>query len=217
MNVVVAGGHGKVGVRLLARLVAAGHGARGLVRRPEQAMLLDVVGADAAMVDLESDQPLAPALEGADAVVFSAGAGAGSGDERKRTVDLGAAVKLMDAAKEVGIRRYVMVSSVFAHDPENGPEALRPYLRAKAEADQALMATDLAWTIVRPGRLTDEPATGLVDVSTEFGRREEVTRNDVAAVLYTVLGSPHTVGVTFELFNGDVPVAEAVAGLKPAG
>lgn len=217
MIVAVAGGHGKVGVRVLARLVAAGHEARGLVRRPEQTHILSVVGARPVLADLEDGSTLDAAVAGADAVVFAAGAGAGSGPERKRTVDLGGAVRLIEAAQAAQIKRYVMVSSVGAQDPEAGSEAMRPYLRAKAEADAALAASGLDWTIVRPGRLTDDPATGLVEATTQLGQRKDVTRNDVAAAILAVLAAPHTVGLTFELFNGDVPVADAIAALRPPG
>jgi uncharacterized protein YbjT (DUF2867 family) len=148
--------------------------------------------------------------------VFAAGAGPGSGPERKRTVDLRAAVQLMDAARELGVVRYVMVSSIGAHDPEGGAGAMRPYLRAKAEADEALRASELNWTIVRPGRLTDAPGTGRVDVSTALGRRADVPRDDVALVLLECLQAPNTIGVLFELFSGDVLAREAVRALSPS-
>ena len=122
------------------------------------------------MADLERLDDLSEFVDGADAVVFAAGAGPGSGAERKRTVDLGAAVKLLDAARRTGARRYLMVSSMGADDPAAGGEAMRPYLEAKAEADAALAASDLDWTIVRPGRLTDDPGTGPVEVGASLGR-----------------------------------------------
>ena len=153
-------------------------------------------------------------MAGADAVVFAAGAGPGSGPERKRTVDYGGAVKLIEAARTNGIRRYLMVSSIGAHDPEAAGEGpMRPYLEAKAEADAALEGSGLDFTIVRPGSLQDDPGTGLVELSTELGRSGPVPRDDVAAVLAEVLIADNTVGKTFELFAGDTPVAEAVRAL----
>ena len=152
-------------------------------------------------------------VDGADAVVFAAGAGPGSGAERKRTVDLGAAVKLLDAARRTGARRYLMVSSMGAGDPAAGGDAMRPYLEAKAEADAALAASDLDWTIVRPGRLTEDPGTGLVEVGASLGGLREITRDDVAAVLAACLDEPRTVRATFELLQGDTPIAEALAAL----
>jgi uncharacterized protein YbjT (DUF2867 family) len=213
MDVLVAGGHGKVALRLLALLAAEGHRARGLVRKPEHAADLEAVGAEPVLADLEAEDDLGPYVRGADAVVFAAGAGPGSGPERKRTVDLGGAVKLADAAKATGVRRYVMVSSIGAQAPEAASGTMRPYLEAKAEADRYLAASGLDFTIVRPGGLTDEPGTGRVLIATELGSRGRVPRDDVAAVLAQVLVAPNTIGRTFELFTGDIPVAEAVRAL----
>ena len=210
MDILVAGGHGKVALRLLTRLAQEGHSARGLIRKPEQAAALRAAGAVPVIGDLEADESLAGYVRGADAVVFAAGAGPGSGPERKRTVDLGGAVKLADAAVETGTRRYIMVSSIGAHDPASAGDAMRPYLEAKAEADAYVVASGLDYTIVRPGSLTDEPGTGLVRVSRQLGQRGPVPRDDVAAVLAACLTTPATIGVTFELFGGDTPIAEAL-------
>jgi uncharacterized protein YbjT (DUF2867 family) len=213
MDVLVAGGHGKIALRLLALLAAEGHRARGLIRDPGQAADLEALGAVAVLGDLEADASLAEYVQGADVLVFAAGAGPGSGPARKRTVDLGGAVKLVDAAVAVGVHRYVMISSIGADRPHAASGGMRPYLEAKAEADQYLMASGLDYTIVRPGSLTDDPGTGRVRVSTELGGRGEVPRDDVAAVIAEVLDAPNTVGVTFELFSGDLLVAEAVRSL----
>jgi uncharacterized protein YbjT (DUF2867 family) len=213
MDVLVAGGHGKIALRLLRLLAAEGHRARGLIRKPGQAADLEALGAVAVLGDLEADASLAGYVEGADAVVFAAGAGPGSGPERKRTVDLGGAVKLADAALAVGVRRYVMISSIGADRPDAASGGMRPYLEAKAEADRYLMASGLAYTIVRPGSLTDDPGTGRVRLSTELGGRGDVPRDDVAAVIARVLDAPNTIGVTFEVFGGDQPLDEAVRSL----
>ena len=213
MDVLVAGGHGKIALRLLRLLAAEGHRARGLIRKPEQAADLEALGAEAVLGDLEADASLAGYVEGADVVVFAAGAGPGSGPERKRTVDLGGAVKLADAALAVGVRRYVMISSIGADRPDARSGGMRPYLEAKAEADQYVMASGLEYTIVRPGSLTDDPGTGRVRLPTELGGRGEVPRDDVAAVIAKVLDAPNTIGVTFEVFSGDLQVDEAVRSL----
>ena len=213
MDVLVAGGHGKVALRLLRLLAARGHRARGLIRDPGQAADLEAVGAVAVLGDLEADASLAGYVRGADVVVFAAGAGPGSGPERKRTVDLGGAVKLVDAAQAVGVRRYVMISSIGADRPDAASGGMRPYLAAKAEADRYLTASGLEYTIVRPGSLTEDPGTGRVRVSTELGARGRIPRDDVAAVVAEVLDAPNTIGVTFEVFGGDRPVAEAVRSL----
>ena len=210
MDILVAGGHGQIARRLLKLLADSGHTARGLIRDPAHADDLRTAGAVPVLGDLENDATLSPYVEGADAVVFAAGAGPGSGAARKRTVDLGGAVKLADAAIDRGVRRYVMVSSIGAHDPAAAGEAMRPYLEAKAEADAYVSASGLDWTVVRPGSLTDEPGTGLVTVSRELGGRGPVPRDDVAAVLAACLTEPATIGVTFELFAGKTPIDEAL-------
>jgi uncharacterized protein YbjT (DUF2867 family) len=207
MDVVVAGGHGKIGVRLLRRLADRGHHARGLVRNPDHVADLADVGAEAVVCDMEALDDLSGCCTGADAVVFAAGAGPGSGPERKRTVDLGAAVKLMEA----GVRRYVMVSAISAGRPGDWSEPMRPYYEAKAEADRRLEESGLDYTIVRPGSLTDDPGAGLVAVGTDLGGA--IPRDDVAAVLLAVLETPSTIGKTFELISGDTPIEEAVRNL----
>jgi uncharacterized protein YbjT (DUF2867 family) len=214
MDVLVAGGHGKIAMRLLRLLAAEGHRARGLIRNAGQAADLEALGAVAILGDLEADASLAEYVQGADVLVFAAGAGPGSGPERKRTVDLGGAVKLVDAALAVGVQRYVMISSIGADRPHAASGGMRPYLEAKAEADQYLMASGLEYTIVRPGSLTDDPGIGRVRVSTGLGGRGDIPRDDVAAVIGQVLDAPNTIGVTFEVFSGDLLVAEAVRSLR---
>jgi uncharacterized protein YbjT (DUF2867 family) len=213
--VAIAGGHGKIALRLARLLAARGDRVRSLVRNPDHREDVEATGAAAVVCDLEAEdaEAIAAHLTGADAVVFAAGAGPGSGPERKRTVDLGAAVKLVGAAERAGVPRYLMVSSIGAHAPEAGPESMRPYLRAKAEADEALVGSTLDHTIVRPGSLTDEPGTGRVDLSAELGRRGPISRDDVAAVLAACLDVPETIGVTFEAFAGDQEVELALRSL----
>jgi uncharacterized protein YbjT (DUF2867 family) len=212
MDVLVAGGHGQIALRLLRLLADRGDRARGLIRNPDHAAELEAAGAVPVVADLERDD-ITEHVRGADAVVFAAGAGPGSGPERKRTVDYGGAVKCAEAAERCGVSRFVVVSSIGAQAPEAGPDAMRPYLEAKAAADAFVMGTGLQWTIVRPGSLTDDPGTGRVDVSTELGRRGPVPRDDVALVLAEALREPATVGQVFEVLAGDVPVAEALRAL----
>jgi uncharacterized protein YbjT (DUF2867 family) len=212
VNVVVAGGHGQIALRLLRIVADRGDTARGIIRKPEQAADLEEAGAEAIVCDMENE-PLIEAVVGADAVVFAAGAGPGSGPERKRTVDLGGAVKLIDAAMANDVRRYLIVSSIGAHDPSIAEGDFRAYLQAKQEADEALIASGLDYTVVRPGSLTGDPGTGKVDLSSELGRRGEVPRDDVAAVLAECLVAEESIGKVFELFSGDVPVADAVRAL----
>jgi nucleoside-diphosphate-sugar epimerase len=212
MDVLIAGGHGQIARRLIRILADDGHTARGLIRNPDHAADIESDGGVPVLCDLERDE-VTPHVGGADAIVFAAGAGPGSGAERKRTVDLGGAVKCVEAAEALGVARFVIVSSIGAHDPEGGSEAMRPYLRAKADADARVAASTLDWTIVRPGSLQDGPGTGRVDVSTVLGRRGPVPRDDVALVLYETLRETGTIGLTFEVFSGETPAREAVRAL----
>lgn len=213
MDVVVAGGHGKVALGLLALLAEGGHRARGLIRNPDHAADLETVGAEPVICDLETEHSLAPFVQGAGAVVFAAGAGPGSGTERKRTVDLGGAVKLIDAAKATGIDRYVMVSAIGAPAMAAEPGPMQPYFAAKAEADEALEHASLDHTIVRPGGLTDEPGTGRVTAAPVLDRGGQIPREDVARVLAVVLATPSTIGKTFDVVSGETPIEEALRTL----
>lgn len=213
MVVIVAGGHGKIGLRLLRLLAQGGHTGRGLIRNAAQAADLEDVGATAVVCDMEAEDDPSSYVEGADAIVFAAGAGPGSGAERKKTVDLGAAVKLIDAARATGVRRYVMVSAIGAPRMADRPGDMQPYFQAKAQADAALEGSGLDHTIVRPGGLTDEPGTGHVNAAPELERGGQIPRDDVAAVLLAVLNAPNTVGKAFDLVDGSVPIEAAVRAL----
>jgi uncharacterized protein YbjT (DUF2867 family) len=216
MRVVIAGGHGKIALITEGLLSRRGDSVAGLIRNPAHTGDVEQAGAEPVVLDLEqaSVEEVASQLTGADAVVFAAGAGPGSGAARKETVDRDAAILLADAAQAAGIRRYVMISSMGA-DAEAPDEAGDPvfvaYLRAKGAADDAVRArTTLDWTVVRPGMLTDDPGTGTVTIAESTGH-ERIPRADVAAVLVAVLDTPETAGVTFELISGDVAIADAVA------
>jgi uncharacterized protein YbjT (DUF2867 family) len=215
MDVAVAGGHGKIALRLLRLLAERGDRARGLIRNPDHAPDLEAVGAVAVGADLENldADAIATSISGCDAVVFAAGAGPGSGAARKRTVDFGAAVKLIDAAKLSGISRYLMVSAMGVRDPVARGEQMRPYYEAKLEADQALAASGLDYTIVRPGRLTDDPGTGLIEAAYGLERIGGIPRDDVAATLATCLDTENTIGKSFDLLGGETPIADALAAL----
>lgn len=214
MRVVIAGGHGQIALLLERRLTEEGDEAVGIVRNPDHVADVEATGAEAAVLDLESAtvEELAALLAGADAVVFAAGGGPNSGAARKETVDKGAAILLADAAEQAEVRRYVMVSSMGTDrvDPDSD-DVFQVYLRAKKAADDDLMRRQLDWTIVHPGRLTDDPGTGKVRV----GRLErgDVPRADVAAVVAAALHDERTVGKDFDLLSGDTPVAEALGRL----
>ena len=216
MKVAIAGGHGKV-ARFLGKLLAEhGHDAVGLIRNPDHADDLRELGAEPVLCDLEAADidAVAAAISSSNAVVFAAGAGPGSGAERKRTMDLGGVLKLIAAAQAEGISRYLIVSSMGAGEPppEGQGDVFGEYLRAKAQADQALIESGLDFTIVRPGMLTDDPPTGRVTVGPQV-ERGEISRADVAAVLFASLELVKTVGKAFEVVAGQTPIDEALASL----
>jgi uncharacterized protein YbjT (DUF2867 family) len=215
MRVVIAGGHGKIALILERLLSQRGDSVAGFIRNPAHAADLENAGAEGVVVDLEqaSADQVAAHLRGADAVVFAAGAGPGSGAARKETVDRDAAILLADAAGLAKVGRYVMISSMGA-DAEAPDDAGDPvfvaYLRAKGAADDNVRARKaLHSTIVRPGLLTNDPGTGRVTIAGQTGRGS-IPREDVAAVLLAVLDTPETGGQTFELISGDTPIADAV-------
>ncbi|MEU6849913.1 NAD(P)H-binding protein [Actinacidiphila alni] len=213
MRIVIAGGHGQIALRLERLLAARGDSAAGLIRNPGQADDLRAAGAEPVVLDLESAvvEEVAAVLAGADAAVFAAGAGAGSGAERKQTVDRGAAVLFADAAERAGVRRYLVVSSMGADaDASGGDPVFAAYLRAKGAADDDIRSrTGLDWTVLRPGALTNDAGSGLVRLSPTTGRGA-VPRDDVAAVLAELLHTPATAGLTLELVSGNDPVPAAV-------
>ena len=214
MRVAIAGGHGQIALRLAKIMSERGDEVVALIRNPDHADEVRDAGAEPAVVDLEhaSEDEVANAINGSDAVVFAAGAGPGSGSERKETMDYGGAVKLIAAAKQAGVGRYVIVSSMGANPSATGDDTFSVYLRAKGRADDAVRASGLDATVVRPGGLTNDAGTGRVRLG-ESLPRGQVTRDDVAAVLVAVLDSPSTIGRTADLIGGDAPIAEAVAAL----
>lgn len=220
MRIVIAGAHGKVGLRLGRLLAGRGDDVTGIVRNPDHQADLRQAGVTPAVLDLESEQvdEVARVLAGADAVVFSAGAGPGSGAARKDTVDRAASVLLADAAERAGVRRFLQVSSIGVERvaggqvPEGVDDVFVAYLQAKLAAEEDLRRRDLDWTILRPGSLTDDPGTGLVWLAARV-LRGRISRDDVASVLVALLDAPGTAGVTLELVEGSTPIDAAVRSL----
>ena len=211
MKVTIAGGHGKIALRLTRLLVSGGTDVVGLIRNPAHAVDVEAAGGSATVCDLERAEvgEIAAAIEGSDAVVFAAGAGPGSGAERKLTMDRDGAIKLMRAATSSAVSRYVMVSGAGVENPPSGDEVFEVYLRAKAEADDAVQASDLEWTILRPGGLTDDPGTGNVRIeATPFS--SPVPRDDVAGVLAVLLATEKVLGQVLYLGSGLTPINEAL-------
>ena len=212
MNVVVIGGHGKIARFLLRDLAQRGDHARGVIRNPDHGAALRELGVEPVLCDIEREE-LTEVVAGADAVVFAAGAGPGSVAERKRTVDYGGAVKLINAAKANDVSRYVLVSAIGVGHPESWSEEMTPYYQAKADADRELETSGLEYTIIRPGRLSDDPGTGLVETALELEHSGEIPREDVVATLLAVLDTPSTIQKAFDVISGEMPIARAVAAL----
>jgi uncharacterized protein YbjT (DUF2867 family) len=212
-RIAIVGGHGQVARHLIDALGAAGHEPVALVRNPAYRAELDSRGAEVRLLDIEEADAdgFAAAFAGCAAVVFAAGGGPDGNKQRKRTVDLEGSLKSIEGAGRAGIGRFVQVSAIGVDDPlpADTGEVWRAYVEAKRDADTALRASGLDWTIIRPGRLVDDPATGRVQLGPDVARGD-VTRADVAAVLAAVLDEPATIGEQWNLVNGDVPIAEAV-------
>ena len=214
MRVMIAGGHGKIALLLERVLAQRGDQAVGLIRNPAQAGDVAETGAQAVVCDLEaaSAGEVAALLAAADAAVFAAGAGAGSGVARKDTVDRGASALLAEAAERAGVRRLVQVSSMGAGQPPaaGSDETWAAYITAKTAAEDDLRSRDLDWTILRPGGLTDDPGTGRVRLAPPPVPRGSVPRADVASVIAALLDEPATSHQTLELVGGDTPIGQAV-------
>jgi uncharacterized protein YbjT (DUF2867 family) len=213
MRIAIVGGHGQVARHLHPILADAGHQPVALVRQESYRAELEGLGAEVRLLDIEREDVSAftAAFDGCDAVVFSAGGGPDGNVERKRTVDLEGSLKSIEAARSAGIRRFVQVSAINVDDqlPADTNEVWRAYVEAKRDADAALRDSGLDWTIIRPGRLTDDPATGAVSLGPDVARGE-VPRADVAAVLAGVLDADGTIGHQWNVVGGDAPIAEAV-------
>jgi nucleoside-diphosphate-sugar epimerase len=211
MVVAIAGAHGKIALRLSSLLAERGDNVIGLIRNPDQAGDVSSRGASAVVCDLEqaSVEEVTQAIAGADAAVFAAGAGPGSGAERKLTLDRDGAIKLLHAATEASVASFVIISSIGAEAPPPGEDVFHVYLRAKAEADEAVQASDRQWTIVRPGGLTDDPGTGRVRIeSAPF--RGRVPREDVAAVLGRLLRDDRFSRRVIYVNSGEDPLEQAL-------
>jgi nucleoside-diphosphate-sugar epimerase len=211
VQVALAGGHGKIALRLTRRLADRGETVVSLIRNPDQADDIRAAGGRPVVCDLEqaSDAEIADAIAGSDAAVFAAGAGPGSGSARKVTMDRDGAIKLLAASRQAGVPRLVIVSSVGAENPPADDDTFSVYLRAKAEADQAVQASDRDWTVVRPGGLTDDPGSGRVRID-EDALRGRVSRDDVAAVLDALLNDPRSVRRTLYVNGGEDSIEQAL-------
>lgn len=212
-RIAIVGGHGQVARLLHPMLLGAGHEPVALVRSTAHRAELEASGVEVRHLDIEADsaEAFAEAFDGCHAVVFAAGGGPDGNVERKRTVDLEGALKSIEGARAAGISRYVQVSAIGVDDPvpEDTAPVWRAYVEAKRDSDAAVRASGLDWTILRPGRLTDDPGTGrvLVGVETPYA---DVARADVAEVIAAVVDSGLGIGAQWNVVGGEATVAEAL-------
>lgn len=212
MNVLIAGANGKIGRQLLKKFANSRHRARAMIRDKDQAPELLELGAfETVVADLEED--LSEALRGMDAVIFTAGSGPHTGPEKTIDVDQNGAINLINAAEQAGVKRFLMVSTMRADKPESGPEQMRHYFLAKQKADNHLRASSLDYTIVRPGKLTEEKGSGRVEAAERLDHFGEISREDVARALVASLEAEHGFRHGYDLLAGETPVREAIAGL----
>ena len=210
MDIVIAGAHGNISMLMQPLLKKRGHNVRGLIRDEDQAYDLEQAGAVPVIADLEKDD-ITDRVGEADVALFAAGAGPGSGAERKWKVDRDGAIKFMNAAKSNGIKRFIIISAMGLDKPR-GNEVFRAYQRAKAEADEALRNSGLEYVIVKPGRLTDDKGRGLVEVHENLSGGE-IPREDVSRVLVEVIETPELKNIQFDLVTGDTPIEDAIKNL----
>ncbi len=212
MHVFIAGANGQIGQHLLREMADSDHEARAMVRHQDQGPELQQLGAtETVLGDLEQD--CSEAMRGCDAVIFTAGSGPHTWPDKTIDVDQDGAIRLVDTARAMGIKRFIMVSSMRAEEPDKGPEKLRHYLWAKHNADEHLKNSGLDYTIVRPGQLTNEEGTGKVRVSPRLDEFDKIPRQDVARVLLAVLDSDTTTNRVFDVVSGDTTIPEAISSV----
>lgn len=213
MKILVAGSHGQIGQRLIKAIADSDHSSVAMIRNADQAPEMTAMGAHETVVaDLEDD--CSEALSGVDVVVFTAGSGGHTSPEKTDIVDRDGAISMIDQAVRHGVRRFLMVSSINADTPEQGPESMQHYFAAKKAADDRLKASGLDYTVLRPGKLSNDPGTGRVALAESLQRYGEVTRDDVASVLLALVDAPAAFNRQLELLAGDTPIDQAIEALQ---
>ncbi|MBT6277997.1 MAG: NAD(P)H-binding protein [Chromatiales bacterium] len=210
MKTLVIGAHGLTGKRLVDALATTGHTPVAMIRETRQRAHFDSVGVATVLADLE--YPIDHAVRGCEAVIFAAGSGSGTGVDKTVLVDQLGAIRSMVSAQVNGATRYIMLSTVNAD--VNSNSKISHYHRAKAHADNHLMDTDLDWTVVCPGRLTEEPGTALVSVRNESFVSGVTSRESLALVLAQCLGRPNSIRARFSVLDGELSIDEALAGVR---
>ena len=211
MKVVVVGANGQIGKQLVKLLKDSDdHSVTAFVRTEQQAREFEDLGVKAVLGNLEGAVgELEEALKGSDAVVFTAGSGGQTGYDKTLLIDLDGAVKVIEAAENAGIQRFIMVSALQAHNRQNWSEQIKPYYVAKHYADRMLVQSKLTYTIIRPGGLLNEPGTGKVTIAENL-ETGSIPREDVAKTILAVINEESTFNKSFDLMSGQMPIIEAV-------
>ncbi|WP_110927304.1 SDR family oxidoreductase [Bacillus massiliglaciei] len=211
MNVLVIGANGQIGKKLVELLKNSNeYKVRAMIRTKEQAEYFHDIGVETAVVSLtDTVEGISEAVKGSDAIVFTAGSGGNTGYDQTLLIDLDGAAKAIEAAELSGVKRFVMVSALQAHNRENWNDAIRPYYAAKHYADKILEQSSLDYTIIRPGGLVNEPGTGKIKASDNL-ERGSIPREDVAATIFHVLNKENTFKRSFDLVSGETEIEEAV-------
>ena len=214
MKILVVGANGQIGQKVVKKLAGNNHEVLAMIRDKSQQD--NVAGKNVKPVIADLEQDISSAFkDNLDAVAFTAGSGGHTGPEKTRAIDLQGAKKTIDEAVKNNVRRYIMVSALGTNNAENASEDMRPYFVAKSEADQHLVQSSLDYTILRPGRLTDESGTGQINAgpSIDTGDTVEITRTDVATTIAEVLDKPNTYKKVIEMVNGKTPIPDAVQNI----
>lgn len=217
MKVLVVGANGQIGKHLV-RIIQESDSleARAMIRKQEQASFFEDLGAETTVVDLEDEiDTIAKAAEGVDAVVFTAGSGGNTGKDKTLMIDLDGAVKTIEAAKTAGVKRFIMISSFDTTRKaiQEANENFAPYVVAKHYADEWLKATDLDYTIIHPGLLTNDEGTGMVNAAPEVNR-DEVPREDIARTILASLENDKSIGKEFQVVKGATAIKDAIDSIK---
>lgn len=217
MKIFIAGAHGTIGKKLVKILSDKGHQVKAMIRDSSQSDEMKKLGAEPVLADLEHDRDFP--LSGIDVVYFCAGSGAATGPDKTTAVDQKGAIKLVESAYKQKVFKFILLSSLGADDPSKGPEGLQHYLKAKHEADKELKFSGLAFTILRPGRLTNEPGSGKITAKELLDNNERsrsISREDVAQTMAACLENHHTENKVFELVSGDTSIEKALADIPMA-
>jgi len=212
-NVLIIGANGQVGKIIATKMAAsADFTPVALFRKEKQKEFFEEHDVDYKIVDLEEDiEFLVNAMEGMDAVVFTAGSGGKTGYDKTLTIDLDGAVKSMEAAQTAGVKRFVVISALHADNRERWDKSgIKPYYVAKHYADHFLKSSGLDYTILRPGRLFNKQGTGKITI-TDPASQEGVAREDVANTVLEVLNHDRTIGKTMEFNEGNTPIEEVIS------